>query len=245
MIISILVSVLTAAQELLDRSRQLLETGVARFKSVGDPANTALLMSNMGRLWRISGHAKGLSRAPERRQEFAEMADYQLALDQYKAALRVLGQRRVNPGVWDSVNWELCSTYFTVGSLVQDQAPLSLCSREEAEKQVTEHLLNSLKYCDLEPGGPRHVVYRYRAGVIHQRLASLYHHAYRSYDPKDLSARRKKLKQLSQLHYSKASALFLSLDRIADFLRSNLEAAGLMVCDVSLLFLIKFALIFS
>jgi hypothetical protein len=228
----ILVSVLAAAQELLDRSRQLLETGVASFEKVGDAANISLLRSNMGRLWRISGHAKGLCRA-ERKEEFAEMADYQMALDQYKAALRVLGLRRVNPGVWDSVNWELCSTYFTVGSLLQDQAPLSTLSREEVEKQVTEHLLNSLKYCDLEPGGPRHVVYHYRAGIIHQRLASLYHHAYRSYDSKDISSRRKKLKQLSQLHYSKASALFLSLDRIADFLRSVLEAAGLMVRTLS------------
>jgi hypothetical protein len=223
-----LVTVLTAAQELLDRSRQHLETGIAMFQSVGDTANIALLMSNTGRLWRISGHAMGLCRS-ERREEFAELADYKTALDQYQSALRLLGQRRTNSGVWDSVNWELCSTYYTVGSLLQDQAPLSTLSREEVEKQVTEYMLKALKYCDVDSTGPRQVVYHYRAGVIHQRLASLYHHAYRSYDPKDVSARRKKLKQLSQLHYSKASALFLSLDRIADFLRSILESAGLMV----------------
>ena len=219
---------LAAAQELLERSRHLIQAGIVRFQSVGDTANIALLLSNTGRLWRISGHAKGLCRS-ERREEFAELADYKSALDQYQAALRTLAQRRANPGVWDSVNWELCSTFYTVGSLLQDQAPLSTFSRDEAEKQVTEYLLKALKYCDVDSAGPRQVVYHYRAGVIHQRLASLYHHAYRSYDSKDVSPRRKKLKQLSQLHYSKASALFLSLDRTADFLRSVLESAGLLV----------------
>jgi len=152
---------------------------------------------------------------------------YKKALNEYLTALQTLGTRKVNPSVWDSVSWELCCTYFTVGTLLQDQAPLSSLSREEAEKQVTEYLTKSLKYCDLEMSGPRQVVYQYRAAVIHQRLASLYHHSFRSFEQGDNSFRRKKLKQLSESHYSKAAPLFYQLERFGDFLRSQLEKCGL------------------
>merc|ERR1712106_285403 len=44
----------------------------------------------------------------------------------------------------------------------------------------------------------------------------------------DSSNRKKKLKQLSELHYVKASQLFLVVDRQAEFLRTVLERAGLV-----------------
>jgi hypothetical protein len=49
---------------------------------------------------------------------------------------------------------------------------------------------------------------------------------YRCYATEDNSNR--KLKQLSELHYVKASQLFLVVDRLAEFLRTVLERAGLV-----------------
>ena len=72
---------------------------------------------------------------------------------------------------------------------------------------------------------PRQLKYQSRAAVIHHRLASLYHHSYQCYATDDNSSRKKKLKQLSELHYVKASQLFLMVDRQAEFLRTVLEKA--------------------
>ena len=44
----------------------------------------------------------------------------------------------------------------------------------------------------------------------------------------DPSARRKNLRQLSELHYVKAGALFQLLDHPTEYLRTQLERAGLV-----------------
>lgn len=222
-------SVAAAAKELLQNSRQYLEKGIELFESIQDCANIALLHSNSGRLCRIQGHLLSITRNFLLRHEFAlsELNEYKRAIHEYQKALSILGSRRTNAGVWDSVTWELCSTYFTIGTLFQDQAPLSTICREEAEKQVLDFLCKSLKYCDLEMSGGRQVVYQYRAAVIHQRLASLYHSSYRSFHPEDNTFRKKKLRQLSESHYSKAEPLYFQLDRSEDFVRCVLERCGL------------------
>ena len=66
-------------------------------------------------------------------------------MDYYHQALAVLGSRKVSPEIWDSVTWELSSTLYTVGTLLQDHAPLSSQSREEVEKAVTEHMSQALR----------------------------------------------------------------------------------------------------
>lgn len=52
-------------------------------------------------------------------------------MDYYLKALRSLGSRDVHPAVWDSVNWELSTTYFTMATLQQDFAPLSRKAQEQ------------------------------------------------------------------------------------------------------------------
>ena len=89
-------------------------------------------------------------------------------------------------------------------------------------------MLKALKYCDTETPGPRQVVYQYRAASIHHRLASLYHHAHRCHSADDPSPRRKQLRQLSELHYVKAGAMFLLLDHPTEYIRTQLERAGLI-----------------
>ena len=79
-------------------------------------------------------------------------------------------------------------------------------------------------------------MYQARAGMIHHRLASLYHHSYRatlqsSSDvavDNQLGNRNKKLKQLSELHYVKATTIFTNLCMFSQAIRAILERAGLM-----------------
>lgn len=52
-----------------------------------------------------------------------------------------LASRENHPAVWDSVNWELSTTYFTLATLLQDYAPLS----RKAQEQVGVYsILNNL-----------------------------------------------------------------------------------------------------
>ena len=203
---------MAGAKDLFRTSRKYLERGIARFESIHDHANTALLLSNCGRLSRLAGHSVGLQQEQEQ-QEYGgeEEQHYRAALDCYRQALAILGSRKVSPDIWDSVTWELSSTLYTVGTLLQDHAPLSSQSREEVEREVTEHMSQALRYMDLEGRGPRQAVFLARAAVIHHRLASLYHHSYRSCA--EACQRRKKLRQLSDLHYVKAIGLFQNSDR--------------------------------
>lgn len=45
--------------------------------------------------------------------------------------MRLLEGRESHPAVWDSVNWELSTTYFTLATLLQDYAPLSRKAQEQ------------------------------------------------------------------------------------------------------------------
>ena len=113
----------------------------------------------------------------------------------------------------------------TMASLYQDQVPLSLHTRDELEKMVTDQ---SLHYCDTTyVASSRHQMYQVRAGMIHHRLASLYHHSFRSAQ-QITEVRLKKLKQLSELHYVKATNLFIILCMFAQAIRTILERAGLL-----------------
>lgn len=53
------------------------------------------------------------------------------AIDYYHRAMRLLGGRDGHVAVWDSVNWELSTTYFTLATLLQDYAPLSRKAQEQ------------------------------------------------------------------------------------------------------------------
>lgn len=125
--------------------------------------------------------------------------------------MRLLVGRDSHPVVWDSVNWELSTTYFTLATLLQDYAPLSRKAQEQVrfntsfthfvlpagiymlrsaticfclflqiEREVTEAMMKSLKYCDLQTESARQPLYQYRAATIHHRLASMYHSCYRN-----------------------------------------------------------------
>lgn len=213
-------------QKLFTQSLYHLEAGVKAFSVVHDEANLALLHSNTGRLMRMCAHFH----SPDLSDRHSGLAGqerhfYNKALSSYQKAVQVLGTRKNNPAIWDTVIWELSTTLFTMGTLLQDFPASNIKNQEEAEREVAEFLMKALKYCDLDTPGPHQPIYQFRAATIHHRLASLYHKSYRTLPADD--ARRKNMLLLSRLHYEKASSLMLQLEHPLEFLRVQLERVAL------------------
>lgn len=53
------------------------------------------------------------------------------AFEFYQKAFSCLGTRDTMPDIWDSISYELSGAYFSMGSLMQDHAPLESVSHEE------------------------------------------------------------------------------------------------------------------
>ncbi|KAM4702818.1 erythroid differentiation-related factor 1 [Rhinophrynus dorsalis] len=217
-------SVSSAEQDLWKKSFSSFEKGIVNFESIKDTTNTALLLCNMGRLMRICAQAHCGSGNEFRRGEFSpeEALYYNKAVDYYHKALRSLDKRETHQAVWDSVYWELSTTYFTMATLLQDYAPLSRKAQEQIEREVTEAMMKSLKYCDVETVSARQPLCQYRAATIHHRLASMYHSCLRNQVGDEHL--RKQHRVMADLHYSKAVKLFQFLkDAPCELLRVQLE----------------------
>lgn len=217
-------SVSIAEQEMWKKSFAFFENGMKDFEAIRDSTNTALLLCNTGRLMRICAQAHCAVSADQSRGEFSpeEALYYNKAIDYYLRAMKSLGSRESHPAVFDSVNWELSTTYFTLATLLQDYAPLSRKAQEQIEREVTEAMTKSLKYCDVQTESARQPLYQYRAATIHHRLASMYHSCFRNQVGDEHL--RKQHRSLAELHYSKAVCLFLSLrDAPCELLRTLLE----------------------
>uniref|UniRef100_A0A8C6RYK0 Erythroid differentiation regulatory factor 1 n=2 Tax=Nannospalax galili TaxID=1026970 RepID=A0A8C6RYK0_NANGA len=216
-------SVSAAEQQLWKKSFSCFEKGIHNFESIDDATNAALLLCNTGRLMRICAQAH-CGAEDEFKREFSpeEGLYYNKAVDYYLKALRSLGTRDIHPVVWDSVNWELSTTYFTMATLQQDYAPLSRKAQEQIEKEVSEAMMKSLKHCDIDSVSARQPLCQYRAATIHHRLASMYHSCLRNQVGDEHL--RKQHRVLADLHYSKAAKLFQLLkDAPCELLRVQLE----------------------
>ncbi|XP_018414404.1 PREDICTED: erythroid differentiation-related factor 1 [Nanorana parkeri] len=217
-------SVSNAEQDLWKKSYSSFEKGIANFESIQDTTNMALLLCNLGRLMRICAQAHCGSANDVRRGEFSpdEALYYNKAIDYYQRALKSLNKREAHQAVWDSVYWELSTTYFTMATLLQDYAPISRKAQEQIEREVTEAMMKSLKYCDVETASARQPLCQYRAATIHHRLASMYHSCLRNQVGDEHL--RKQHRVLADLHYSKAVKLFQVLkDAPCELLRVQLE----------------------
>ncbi|KOX80301.1 Erythroid differentiation-related factor 1 [Melipona quadrifasciata] len=209
-----------AVTALLTRSLTHLEAGVKAFETVHDEANLALLHSNTGRLMRLCAHM-------HIKQNTQERHFYNKALASYQKALQVLGSRKSNPIIWDTITWDLSTTLFTMATLLQDY-PITGCkTEEELEREVVDILQKALKHCDIETAGPRQPVYQFRAATIQHRLASLYHRVYREYEPDADNIKRKTSLQLCKLYYDKAAKLLLALEQTTEFLTVQMERVAL------------------
>ncbi|XP_075222237.1 erythroid differentiation-related factor 1-like isoform X2 [Lycorma delicatula] len=202
-----------------------LEQGVEQFETVRDNANLALLYSNTGRLMRLMAHYYSSNEGYPLTK--TEKYYYNKALSSYQSALNVIGSRKVNPLVWDTINWELSTALYTLATLSQDYPmPFISKSKGEAEREVVELLQKALKQCDLDTPGPRQPVYQFRAASLHHRLGSLYHKVFRSMSNDE--PRRKNVLQLCQSNYERAARLLLALEHPSEYLRVQLERVAVL-----------------
>nr|CAD7585938.1 unnamed protein product [Timema genevievae] len=211
--------------QLFQNSLKHLESGILAFRKVQDQGNLSLLHSNIGRLMRLSAHSH--SPHSDTRTNFGGMERhlYNKALSSYRTALQVLGHRRNNPAIWDTVTWELSTTLYSMATLLQDYPDLTNKTSEEAEREVVELFMKALKFCDMDTMSPRQLVYQFRAAKIHHCLGSLYHKTFRVLDLDD--SRRKNVLQLTRLHYDKSSLLLARLEETQEFLTVQLERVAL------------------
>ncbi|XP_076030337.1 erythroid differentiation-related factor 1 isoform X2 [Oratosquilla oratoria] len=209
-------------EELWKQSATTLQNGIELFTTIGDIVNVSLLHSNWGRLLRLCAFytvpkgSRGEFKGQERHY-------YNQAVKAYHKALEVIKSRKKNPEVWDLVVWEFCTTLYTIGTLLQDNPPLSQQGQEEIDREVIEVLSKALKHCDVKTPSPRQPLYQYRAAVIHMRLAGLYHNMYRL---RQGDARN--MRHLAELNYSKAAQQFMQLENPVDILKVQLDQAVLV-----------------
>lgn len=109
-------------KELCTKSQKHLEEGIRAFESVKDEANLALLHSNTGRLMRLKAHFQAPAAAgdDDDTKKGQEQYFYGKAIASYQKALQILGERKYNPIIWDSVNWELSTALYSMASFLQD-----------------------------------------------------------------------------------------------------------------------------
>ncbi|XP_048406831.1 erythroid differentiation-related factor 1 isoform X3 [Stegostoma tigrinum] len=211
-------------QELWKKSFSYFEKGIQDFETIEDETNAALLLCNTGRLMRLCAQAHAPTGSDSKRGEYSpeEAMYYNKAVDYYLKAMRSLSRWEKHPVVWDSVKWELSTTYFTMATLEQDYAPLSRKAQEQIEREVADSMMKSLKYCDIRTESARQPLCQYRAATIHHRLASMYHNSLRNQVGDDHF--RKQHRSLADLHYNKAVKLFQLLkDAPCELLRVQLE----------------------
>uniref|UniRef100_UPI00398E7252 erythroid differentiation-related factor 1 isoform X2 n=1 Tax=Pristiophorus japonicus TaxID=55135 RepID=UPI00398E7252 len=211
-------------QELWKKSFSYFEKGIQDFETIEDETNAALLLCNTGRLMRLCAQAHATTGSNLKRGEFSpeEALYYNKAVDYYLKAMRSLTRWEKHPAVWDSVKWELSTTYFTMATIEQDYAPLSRKAQEQIEREVADSMMKSLKYCDIHTESARQPLCQYRAATIHHRLASMYHNSLRNQVGDDHF--RKQYRSLADLHYNKAVKLFQFLkDAPSELLRVQLE----------------------
>uniref|UniRef100_UPI00358EDA32 erythroid differentiation-related factor 1 n=1 Tax=Myxine glutinosa TaxID=7769 RepID=UPI00358EDA32 len=228
----------SAKQDLWSECLCCFEQGLRDFTAAGDKSNAALLLCNMGRLMRLSAHARstqdqrrGSAASPQsltRRGEFSaeEGHFYEKAVNCYQRALSMLGTRQTQPVIWDAVSWELSSTYFTCASLLQDYAPLSRKAQEQVENEVRSFMRKALQFCEIPSDSPKHPLCEYRAATIHHRLGSLHHNSIRNQVGNEVS--RKHARELAEKHYGAAAQLFLKTLSPCELIRVHLERLALM-----------------
>lgn len=73
----------------------------------------ALLYCNTGHLMRLWAHIS--SKQPKLERNY-----FKKAVSNYQKAHAVLGTRKTMPEIWDTVNWDLCTTFFNMATQMQD-----------------------------------------------------------------------------------------------------------------------------
>ncbi|XP_065360485.1 erythroid differentiation-related factor 1 [Calliphora vicina] len=207
------------------KSYDCLIRGIKAFNIVEDNINLAFLYCNMGRFMRFRGHLviphENIDMIQQQKMFYNEAFSY------YEKAKDVLGSRKSNAELWDLVNWELSTATFTLAKQLQDYSSTEqqVC-RNDLEKEVSDLLQKSLKLCDVEHPGSRQILYTYRSGLIHKRIASFHYSQLRN-NCTDSSSLPKTTLQLCKYHYEKSANILDSLKEAGDYLIVQLERISL------------------
>lgn len=210
--------------EIANKSHSYLKKAVELFEFVQDTVNTVICNLNLGRFFRLVAHINVFNiDCPQKATILIQKKMYQESFDSYNKALAILVNRKNNPEVWDMVTWELSTATFTLAKQMQDNSTEDE-KIDEIEREVLEMLMKSLKLCDLETNGPRHVLYCFRAGLIHHRIGSFYHQQLRRIS--DDTKKRTTL-QICRLNYEKSINLLQQLKEFKEFFQVQLERIAL------------------
>ncbi|XP_030572363.1 erythroid differentiation-related factor 1 [Drosophila novamexicana] len=214
-------------------SYDCLRRGIEAFTAVQDNVNLAFLYCNMGRFMRLRAHLTMPNEstiALDTQKTF-----YNEAFNYYEKAKDCLDTRKANAELWDLVQWELSTATFTLAKQLQDYSAADKSSLAEASKEVLELLQKSLRLCDVDHAGARQVLYSFRSGLIHKRIASFHYAQLRGHGVCDVSQLPKSTLQLCKYHYEKATQILESLKEVRDLLVVQLERISLheFLADVS------------
>ncbi|KAH8257625.1 hypothetical protein KR038_005752, partial [Drosophila bunnanda] len=206
-------------------SYDCLRRGIEAFTTVQDNVNLAFLYCNMGRFMRLRAHLTMPNESAIALD--TQKAFYNEAFNYYVKAKDCLDTRKANPELWDLVHWELSTATFTLAKQLQDYSTADKTSLAEASKEVLELLQKSLKLCDVEHPGARQVLYSFRSGLIHKRIASFHYSQLRSHCSCDFSQLPKATLQLCKYHYEKATQILEALKETGELLVVQLERISL------------------
>ncbi|RWS17013.1 erythroid differentiation-related factor 1-like protein [Dinothrombium tinctorium] len=223
-------------QNLTKKSIYYLERGVEAFSSINDTLNLVFIYSNTAKLMRVCAHIFVPLNSENKRSEFSQIEKqfYAKAIGYYESAMKnlestadALKESNSYEEVWDQLNWDLCTTLFTLGSLMQDYAPLSYCAFEDIERDISNSFNRALQLCSEaeKRNSFKLCLYQYRAGTLHHKLASLYHHSFRNMSDSD--SKRRQVFQLADDHFEKAMSRFEKLENKNEFLQTILERVGM------------------
>ncbi len=113
-------------------------------------------------------------------------------------------------------------------------------------RSIADHFAAALKYCEVENTGGREEkdearvpILQYRAGSIHGRLATLYHHCLRygsaENAPESNFVKNVQLyRQMAESHYDKASNFYFAVEDHGELIRCLLEHISLQEFQVNL-----------
>lgn len=210
-------------QQSAKKSYDFLLKAVALFEGVQDSINLIICNLNLGRFFRLSAHINIFQEMQAAKSHQMQKKMYFESFSSYHRALSILENRKANPELWDMVTWELSTATFNLSKQMQDYSA-SGGNTEELERDVLEMLIKALKLCDLETNSSRQVLYCFRAGLIHHRLGSFYHHSLRTISD---DAKKRTTLQLCRLNYEKSSNLLESLKEFKDYFQVQMERIAL------------------
>lgn len=206
-------------EKLWKNSEKHLTSALKSFEETNDVLNSALLNSNLGRLMRLCASAYHTSETTATKKKSSanqEKRYYQKAVQYYNRAIDILCENKnENAQLWETIHWDLCTTYFVFATQLQDFPPANI-SQEEVEQEIVTSMKKALELCERNWSPSIQVMYQYRAAVIHHRLGSLNHNAMRNTIVND--QRRKQLKQMAEEHYSNAANLYETVNNNVEFL---------------------------